>query len=283
LQPFGQVFCTLFLIYVQNRSFNAKLIDMKTANTFGITFYLRRYKIKEGKAPIYVRITVDGKRTDLALKTDIEIEKWNNVKGVAKGKSDEIRSLNDYLEKVRSRLMDCYKELLLKNKLITADLIKEMFNGVEARENTLISIFDYHNEVMNSILEWGTLKNYFTTKRYIEEFISAQYHSKDFYLTQLNYKFLTEFERFIRTYKQKDPKRPCGQNTIMKHIERLRKVVNMAIRNEWFERDPFQKFKPTFTKTNRQFLTADELSAIEKKEFKISRIEQAKDIFVFSC
>jgi len=103
LQPFGIVFCTLFLIYVRNRSFNAKLIDMKTTNTFGISFYLRRYKSKEGKAPIYVRITVDAKRTDLALKTDIEIGKWNNLKGVAKGKSDEIRSINDYLGKVRSR------------------------------------------------------------------------------------------------------------------------------------------------------------------------------------
>ena len=40
---------------------------MKTTNTFGISFYLRRYKIKDGKVPIYVRITVDGKRTDLAL------------------------------------------------------------------------------------------------------------------------------------------------------------------------------------------------------------------------
>ena len=171
---------------------------MKTVNTFGISFYLRRYKSKEGKAPIYVRITVDGKRTDLALKTDIEINKWNNLKGVAKGKSEEIRSINDYLGKIRSRLMDCYKELLLKNKLITADLIKDMFSGVEAKENTLISVFDYHNEVMKSILEWGTLKNYFTTKRYIEEFILAQYHSKDFYLSQLNYKFLIEFDRFLQ-------------------------------------------------------------------------------------
>jgi hypothetical protein len=115
---------------------------MKTTNTFGISFYLRRYKSKDGKAPIYVRITVDGKRTDLALKTDIEIDKWNHLKGIAKGKSEEIRSINDYLEKVRSRLMECYKELLLKNKLITADLIKDMFSGVEAKENTLISVFD---------------------------------------------------------------------------------------------------------------------------------------------
>jgi hypothetical protein len=78
---------------------------MKTTNTFGILFYLRRYKSKDGKAPIYVRITVDGKRTDVAIKTDIEIDKWNNLKGMAKGKSEEIRSLNTYLDKIRNRLI----------------------------------------------------------------------------------------------------------------------------------------------------------------------------------
>ena len=99
----------------------------------------------------------------------------------------------------------------------------------------------------------------------------------------MNYKFLTDFDLFMRAYKQKDQKRPCEQNTIMKHIERFRKVINMAIRNEWLEGDPFMKFKPTFIKTSRQFLTADELSAIEKKEFNIVRLQYAKDIFVFSC
>jgi site-specific recombinase XerD len=256
---------------------------MNTTNTFGIVFYLRRYKIKDVKAPIYVRITVDGKRTDIALKIDIEIDKWNNIKGMAKGKSEEIRSLNAFLEKVRSRLMECYHELQLKKKIITSELIKEMFCGIVDKEYTLISLFDYHNKVMDATLEWGTLKNYFTTKRYMEEFILSVYHSKDFYLPQLNYRFLTDFDHFMRTYKQKDQKRPCGQNTIMKHIERLRKVINMAIRNEWLERDPFMKFKPSFTKTSRQFLTKDELFEIEKKEFRIERLKYARDIFVFSC
>ncbi|MFA5330311.1 MAG: Arm DNA-binding domain-containing protein [Prolixibacteraceae bacterium] len=159
---------------------------MKTTNTFGIVFYLRRYKIKDGKAPIYVRITVDGKRTDIALKIDIEIDKWNNIKGMAKGKSEEIRSLITLLEKVRNRLMECYHELQLKKKIITSELIKEMFCGIVDKEYTLISLFDYHNKIMVATLEWGTLKNYFTTKRYVEEFILSVYHTKDFYLPQLS-------------------------------------------------------------------------------------------------
>lgn len=65
-------------------------------------------------------------------------------------------------------------------------------------------------------------------------------------------------------------------------IERLRKIVNMAIKNDWFDRDTFQKFQPVFTKSNREFLTAEELAAIEHKEFKILRLQHGKNMFVFS-
>lgn len=256
---------------------------MKTTNTFGIVFYLRKYKGKDGKAPIYVRITVDGKRTDVSLKRDISTNNWNDAKGLAKGKTDEIRNLNTYLEQIRSRLVECYQELQLKKKLITADLIKNKFCGVEEKEHSLISLFDYHNKKTENTLEWGTLKNYYTTKRYVQEFLKSKFNASDIYLSLLDYKFLADFERFMKTYVPKDQKLPCGQNTIMKHIERLRKVVNMSIKNDWLERDPFHKFKPVFLKTTRQFLTSDELSSIEQKYFKIERLEYAKDLFIFSC
>ena len=69
----------------------------------------------------------------------------------------------------------------------------------------------------------------------------------------------------------------------MKHIERLRKVVNMAIKYEWLEKDPFINFKPTFIRTSREFLTIAELTAIEGKKLSISRLNQIWDLFVFSC
>jgi integrase/recombinase XerD len=257
---------------------------MKTTNTFGVVFYLRKYKARDGKAPIYARITVDGQRTDIALKRDIDMENnWNSAKGMAKGKSEEIRALNTYLEQVRSRLTECYQEIQIKKKLVTAEAVKNKFCGFEEKEHSLISLFDYHNTEMKTTLEWGTLKNYFTTRRYVEEYLKTHLRTSDVYLSQLNYKFLTEFERFMKAYVPKDQKLPCGQNTIMKHIERMRKVVNMAIKNDWLDRDPFQKFQPSFIKSNRQFLTADELAAIEQKEFKIIRLQHAKDMFVFSC
>ncbi|MBN2743959.1 MAG: phage integrase SAM-like domain-containing protein [Marinilabiliaceae bacterium] len=129
----------------------------------------------------------------------------------------------------------------MKKQLITAEAIKNLYCGEGEKEHTLLSIFDYHNTEMKNTLEWGTLKNYFTTRRYIEEFIKSHLKTSDVYLAQLNYKFLTDFERFVKSYVPKDSKLTCGQNTTMKHIERLRKVVNMAVKNDLARKRPFPK------------------------------------------
>ena len=41
------------------------------------------------------------------------------------------------------------------------------------------------------------------------------------------------FEHCLRNYKPKDLHRPLNSNGIMKHIERLRKMVNIAVTMEW--------------------------------------------------
>ncbi len=80
-------------------------------NTFGIVFYLRRQKEKNGRAPVYARITVDGKRTNVSLKKTIAVDNWSPAKGMAKGNSSEIKQLNTYLEQIRSHMVECYQQL----------------------------------------------------------------------------------------------------------------------------------------------------------------------------
>ncbi|WP_313791566.1 phage integrase SAM-like domain-containing protein [Allomuricauda sp. SCSIO 64092] len=72
----------------------------------------------------------------------------------------------------------------------------------------------------------GNTKNYFTTHKYIFLFLKQKHRTTDIYLSELNYKFIIDFERFLRH--QKD----MGNNTVMKHIERLRKLVNLAHKME---------------------------------------------------
>ena len=67
---------------------------MRTTNTFGIQFIVRKNKAKDGLPPIYARITVDGRRVEISLKRWINQDDWNNSKGMARGSREEIKLRN---------------------------------------------------------------------------------------------------------------------------------------------------------------------------------------------
>lgn len=256
---------------------------MKKVNTFGIQFVIRKHRIKNGEAPIYARITVNTSRCELSIKKKIKVINWNNGRGKATGSNPEIGRLNSYLEQIRAQLTNHYQDLIVNKRQISPEAIKDRFYGIDESETTLNELVKYHNTQMDENLKQGTLKNYYTTALYLTKFLKKKYKREDIYLSELNYKFITDFEYYLRKNKPTDHQRPMGNNGVMKHLERLRKMVNLAVRLEWLDKNPFAAYKLRFTKVERGFLTQEELSAIEKKDYKIERLQQVKDMFVFSC
>ncbi len=254
---------------------------MHNKNTFSTAFLLRTAKTKQGKTPIYCRITVNGQRIEFSVKRSVSSKLWNN--GRVKGNSEEARTLREYLRQVEAKLFEHYRNLLADNELVTVEALKNAYLGIEKKQHSLLELMDYHNHQLKDGLEWGTLKNYFTTQNYVKQFLAERLRKKDIYLSQLSYQFITELEMYLRTYQPKDHRKPMGNNTVMKHLERLRKMVNLAIKNEWLDKDPFHKFKLKFEKKDRGYLTQDELRRLEERDFRLDRLNQTRDIFVFSC
>ena len=254
---------------------------MHNKNTFSTAFLLRTAKMKLGKAPIYCRITVNGQRIEFSVKRSVPAKLWNN--GRVKGNSEESRTLREYLRQVEAKLFEHYRNLLADNEMVTVEALKNAYLGIEKKQYSLLELMDYHNNQHKDGLEWGTLKNYFTTQNYVKQFLAERLRKKDVYLCQLSYQFITELEMYLRAYQPTDHRKPMSNNTVMKHLERLRKMVNLAIKNEWLDKDPFHKFKLKFEKKDRGYLTQDELRRIEEKDFRLERLNQTRDIFVFSC
>ncbi len=252
-------------------------------NILSVRFFVKKYKVRNNRVPIYVRITLDGRSLDVSLKREIDLNSWNVEKGQANGTRPEIKALNSYLDQVQAEVTNAYNQVKFEGKVLNADSVKNKFCGIEPEEHTLLGLIDYHNSYLKEFLEWGTIKNYATTQKYIQTFLKEMMKVPDVPLSQLSYSFLVDFEIFLKNLRPKDHHKPCGHNTVLKHIERLRKMINMAIKNEWLDRDPFAKFRARFIGNDREFLTQEELNAIEAKETKILRLQWAKDLFVFSC
>src|SRR5690606_14015241 len=167
---------------------------MSTLNhTFGVSFFLKKQnKDRSGKSPVYARITVNGKRAAIAVKQNIEEANWNAGRGMAKGIRKESVQFNKFLEQYRAGIVACYQQMVLDRKIITAETIKDHFLGVDETEHTLCRLMEYHHSEQEHALEWGTLRNYFTTEKYVLDFLRERYKVKDIYLSALGYKFISD-------------------------------------------------------------------------------------------
>jgi site-specific recombinase XerD len=255
---------------------------MNERQTLAVLFYLRRDKKKsDTEVPIYMRITVNGKRAEMAVHRYIDPEHWNNTAGMPKGTKLEIKSLQEYLNLQRSKVYQAQKDLIDNGRVVTSAAIRNIVQGKSEKQHTLLEVFDYHNKLMAEKVpaEYAptTLVRFTTTRKHISDFLHYQYKVDDMFLSQLNHEFISSLEHYFKTEKS------CNHNSTIKYIKNLKKVVNLAVKNDWLNRDPFISFKATIKPVNRAFLTAEELKLIEKKKIEVQRIAQVRDIFVFSC
>ena len=64
--------------------------------TFTILFFVKRTKLlKNGDAPIFTRITVDGIRLEMSIQRSIKLPDWVEKKGCAKGIKRDFRLLEN--------------------------------------------------------------------------------------------------------------------------------------------------------------------------------------------
>ena len=256
---------------------------MTSKQTFSILFWINSSRAKDNMAEIYARIVVNRKRVNISLKTKIDIEKWDKNKGRLKTKDQGSLLVNEFIEQTRSQIFQCYMDLKANKETITAPSVKARYLGEDEDHTSMKELIAYHNEKMQHVLHPNTMRHFQTSQNYIMEYIKKEYKCKDYLLKDLDYSFVIGSESFLRSYKPKHYQVKIGNNTIMKHIQRLRKMIRMAFHMEWINRDPFVKFKPKLIKKERDFLTQTELERLESFSCSIDRLTNVKDLFVFSC
>ncbi|WP_075589851.1 site-specific integrase [Labilibacter marinus] len=248
-----------------------------------VKFFLRTTKKSPEMGMVYLRISYNTKRVDFTFNHRVKVSSWDSKNDLVKSSEKDYLRINRAITSARTKILGIYERLRYEEKLITPEILKKLYLGNKEESKTLLYLMDYHNESQASVLSYGTLKNYFTTQKYLAKYLNNVKRVDDIYLQDLNYQFITEFDAYLRNYKPLDHHKPLTNNGIMKHLERLRKVTSMAVRLEWLEKDPFEKYKFSFTKVDREYLTEKELDILKNRTFSIERLQYVKDLFVFSC
>jgi hypothetical protein len=114
---------------------------MKTNQIYSIRFVIKRGKSKNGKSPVVCRITVNGKRVEIAMKKSIEPTKWSAALGRAKGNSEEARVINTHIDLTTNEIMRNHNKLVMEGKPTDAQSIKNSFLGLSEKKYSLVPSF----------------------------------------------------------------------------------------------------------------------------------------------
>jgi site-specific recombinase XerD len=251
-------------------------------STFKVLFYLKRNaQRKNGNMPIIARITVDGKIAQFSTKLEINPDCWNTQLGKANGRNAEVQKINSLLEDIKASVHRIYHEQQLRDSVVTAEKVKNEFLGLSEDNKTLLDLFTRHNEDVKKLVgiskSKATYQKYEVTRKHLAKFIKERYNLSDISLKEINNLFITDLEVYLMTTAN------CNSNTTAKFMQFFKRIIIIARNNGWIHADPFSNYKIRIAKVDRGYLTQDEIGRIMDKKFPSKRLEQVRDIFVFSC
>ena len=250
-------------------------------STFSVLFFIKRKKLlKNGYAPVYMRITVDGRFLEASLKRGVNPKTWNEKKQRSTGRDRLSLELNDYLDDTLAKILKIHQRFADEKKIINPKTILDEWAGRIEKPKMLCEEFRTDNEKYRQRLEIGdvvlnTVLRNERAERYLGEFIVKKYKAEDIPFSAIDNAFLRDFHLFLRVDKKQE------QNTANKYCKILKRIVTLALDNKWMDVNPFQGVRFQAKATNRQFLTEKELSTIMNKTFTLDRLNEVRDIFVF--
>jgi hypothetical protein len=200
-------------------------------STFSVLYIIKKSKLlKNGEAPVCMRITVQGQVAEVMVKRSIPVHLWNQAKECSNGKNYIDRELNHYLETVKARVCQIHRELEIDGKRITANAIRDRYYGKDENSRTLVEVYREHNKKCRALIgidfTESTVEKFDTSLSHLQEYMKQSYGKDDIPLLEVNAQFINDFDFYLKTV------RKCRQNSSLKHLKNLKKITRIALANE---------------------------------------------------
>lgn len=239
-------------------------------------------KNKKGLVPLVCRITYLGKRKPFATGLFINPNNWDSNLQLSKPPNEDNNQINTQLSLIKQEINQAFLFLQVQKEQFDVDDIYLKYKGEDVKQaKTLMEVFTMHNNKMNALvgIEYtkSTYSKFTEAKQHIEDFLMYQNKKKNILLEDISLKFLQDFDYYLKT------KKAFKQITINKSIQRVRKIIKLAIAEGFLFTDPFLLYKPKKVINNVTYLTTEELFELENHIFSQPRLDQVRDMFVFCC
>ena len=249
---------------------------------FKVSYYVRsNYENKQGKSPLMIRIFLNGEMLNLGSSgLNIDKKLWNNSTSRMKGRTAEALNVNAQLDKISISLQDIFKQYK-DDPDLSLDKIKSVYLGKDRPKTTFLEFYDKYLEDVKFMIGAGKTKatydKYSATKKHFMKFLELKYGRKDIRPKELTHVMIHDFDIYLRTTGG------LKSNSATKTLKFFKTIVIFARKCGIMSHDPFVNHHFHLEYVDRGFLTDEEIQVIMKKEFPTQRLEQVRDVFIFSC
>ena len=246
-----------------------------------ILFWLYKSRVNsKGTSPVKMRITINTQRIDFSTFIEVPKDKWDQQDQRVRGMDELAIQYNNTLSALRSLAWDCYNQKLRSKQPLTVEIIKAEILGRDKPNYTLLDAIDFQianlSARVGNDVSINTVKKYKTIKLKVVNFLQNKLRRNDYYLIELSNKFIFDFDTYLRTEGK------LSHNAVAKNMQQLRRVITVAIQNEWLPKDPFPNYHITPKETDRGFLSMEEVELISSAVL-VERLDRVRDVFLFCC
>lgn len=226
---------------------------------------------KSGQSPIQLWINVDGRRATTLL--DIKSEPKQFQKAL---KSNQPNPIQRYCNSVRTKITDYYVASACNGINPTPKQIIEFVkNGFAVKQYMLYDLFtDFLRLEYCKIghdIDRSTYDKYCLV---VDKFKKAVANKP---ITQLTNADVLDFKYYLLNVAR------LGNNTLCGYMTKIKTIFNYAIDNDLININPFRNLKIKKEEVEIVPLTREELNIIRQKDFRIKRLNQVRDCFVFAA
>lgn len=250
-------------------------------STFKTVFYVNASKEKNGNVPIMGRVTINGTIAQFSCKQTIPKTLWDAKGNRAKGKSKEAQTVNSALENIKAQIAKHYQRLSDREAYVTAEMVRNAYQGIGTEYETLLRAFDKENEAFAKRVGKDrakrTYQKYLTVRKYVAEFIKSHYRRSDISMNELTEDFIRDFCLYLRN------EVGLAQSSVWIYSIPLKHIVTTAHYNGKIPRNPFAMFHVDPDHKERGFLTEEELQTLGAIKLDNPNFVLARDLFLFGC
>ena len=244
-------------------------------STFKILFYINRQKTKtDGKTAIFCRVTIDGRSAVMTTGEECLPTEWNSGQGTTGEKK-----INQRLATFRELVEKTYVEMLTKDGVVSAELLKNRLQGVAAAPTTLLAMSEAELQSVKACVgksrSEGTYRNHTYSDKMLREWIEDK-GRKDVPIDSVTDGMFEDFRFYLK-------KKRFAAKTVNRHLCWLSRLMYRAVSKRIIRYNPFEDAIYEKDERKIRFLQKSDVAKLMVLKVNDREAEQSRQMFLFSC